>query len=58
MKLLVRHDVQPENEVFINATKFCDFCSRKLPEWKMHNYESGQSVCEDCVEHYTDKWRE
>lgn len=52
-KLIVKHDIQPENEVFINAVCWCDFCSRKLPEWKMNTNKGWDvQVCEDCYEHY------
>lgn len=52
-KLIVKHDLQPENEIFINADCLCDFCDRKLPEWKMQNVAGDACVCEDCYEHFT-----
>ncbi len=50
--LEIRHDRYPTNEIFINADCWCEFCSRKLPDWKMQNIHGDASVCEDCYEHY------
>ena len=50
--LEVRHDAQPENEIFINCDSWCDLCSRRLPEWKMTNLAVDQGVCEDCYENF------
>lgn len=51
-KLVVKHDLFPENEILFNCDCWCDFCSTYLPEWKMTNIADAQ-VCEDCYEHYT-----
>lgn len=53
MKIKVTHDVQPENEIFINADCLCDFCQTKYPEWMMHSVGDVQ-VCEACYDHYND----
>ena len=50
--LEVRHDAQPENEIFINCDSYCDFCQRKLPEWKMINWSADPSICDDCHDHF------
>ena len=52
IKLKVKHDMFPENEVFINCTCECDFCGRKLPEFKMIHVAGDASVCEDCYDHF------
>lgn len=50
--LVIKHDMFPLNEIFINCNCYCDFCSRKLPEWKMANVRGDAQVCEDCYEQY------
>jgi formylmethanofuran dehydrogenase subunit E len=51
MKLKVTHDVQPENEIFINATEHCDICGNNYPEDLMR-YLADVAVCEGCYDHY------
>lgn len=54
IKLPVKHDVSPENEIAINPV-WCDIGSHKVSEWQMQGSSSilfDAAVCEDCYEHY------
>jgi hypothetical protein len=51
IKLDVKHDHFPENEVVINGV-WCDIGSHKVSENDLHNNSSDASVCEDCWEHF------
>ena len=55
MKIEVKHDRYPENEIVINGVK-CDFCGGKEHPDLAHSYESGQTICEGCFDKYTERW--
>lgn len=49
--LAVKHDTFPENEIFINANSWCEYCARNYPEW-MTRTIGDISVCDGCYDHF------
>lgn len=50
--LEVKHQHTDFNEyVVVNGIE-CDFCGLKEDREFVHSFESGQSICESCFEHY------
>lgn len=50
-KLKVAHALQPENEIFINANSWCEYCARNYPEW-MTTTVGDISLCDGCYDHF------
>jgi hypothetical protein len=50
MNLKVTHDVQPENEVIINAV-WCDIGSHNVSEDMLVAIAADATVCEGCYDH-------
>jgi len=54
MPLKVTHDVQPENEILINAHYWCDIGNHKVPEWMLQNTRTDVQMCTDCWNNFTE----
>ena len=52
MNLPVKHELQPEHEILINADCWCDIGRHKVPEWMLVNCAGDANVCEDCWDNF------